>query len=172
MDDGYFDDSVEKLGAHKPAGILRGGKYSLFDAGTHVPFFVSWKNNIQPETSNALICQIDFLASFAKMLGLQINENFDSQNMLSALLGKSKKGRKELVIESMGRLAYITPEWSFIPSYAGDKTNKTGNELGNLPSDALFNLIKDESQKKNLADKNIFILKKLKSRLKKLTKGY
>lgn len=35
---GYYDDAVEKLGNHKPAGELRGGKYSLYDAGTRVPF--------------------------------------------------------------------------------------------------------------------------------------
>ena len=38
LNDGYYDDAVEKLGDHKPAGPLRGGKYSLFEAGTRVPF--------------------------------------------------------------------------------------------------------------------------------------
>lgn len=43
LNDGYKDMAVEKLGNHDPKGGLRGGKYSLFDAGTHVPFFVYWK---------------------------------------------------------------------------------------------------------------------------------
>ena len=38
LNDGYFDDAVEKLGDHDPFGGLRGGKYSLFEAGTRVPF--------------------------------------------------------------------------------------------------------------------------------------
>ena len=38
LNDGYYDDAVEKVGDHKPAGPLRGGKYSLFEAGTRVPF--------------------------------------------------------------------------------------------------------------------------------------
>jgi arylsulfatase A-like enzyme len=41
VDDGYKDDAVEKLGSHTPAGPLRGGKYSNFEAGTRVPFVVS-----------------------------------------------------------------------------------------------------------------------------------
>ena len=42
VDDGYQDDAVEKLGDHRPAGPLRGGKYSKFEAGTRVPFIVRW----------------------------------------------------------------------------------------------------------------------------------
>ena len=34
VDDGYQDGAVEKLGDHKPAGRLRGGKYSVFEGGT------------------------------------------------------------------------------------------------------------------------------------------
>ncbi len=37
--DGYYDEAVEKNGKHTPWGPLRGGKYSLFEAGTRVPFF-------------------------------------------------------------------------------------------------------------------------------------
>ena len=46
--DGYFDKSYEMLGEHKPAGKLRGGKYSTFEAGTRVPFILSWPNRIKP----------------------------------------------------------------------------------------------------------------------------
>jgi len=34
VDDGYKDQAVELLGAHKPAGKYRGGKYSSFEGGT------------------------------------------------------------------------------------------------------------------------------------------
>lgn len=43
IDDGYKDQAVELLGDHKPAGDLRGGKYSNYEAGTRVPCILRWK---------------------------------------------------------------------------------------------------------------------------------
>lgn len=63
LNDGYKDQSPELVGDHKPAGGLRGGKYSLFEAGTRVPFFVYWKGHIKPVKSDALISHMDMLAS-------------------------------------------------------------------------------------------------------------
>src|SRR5690606_28627874 len=40
LNDGYYDDAVEKAGKHRPNGPLRGGKYSLYEAGARVPFVV------------------------------------------------------------------------------------------------------------------------------------
>ena len=45
LNDGYYDDAVEKLGDHTPSGGLRGGKYSLFEAGTKVPLLLIGKGN-------------------------------------------------------------------------------------------------------------------------------
>ena len=65
VDDGYADGSVEQLDGHKPAGPLRGGKYSTFDGGTRIPLIIDWPGAKQPSVSNAMVCQIDFFASFA-----------------------------------------------------------------------------------------------------------
>ena len=46
LNDGYYDDAVEKNGNHTATGVLRGGKYSLFEAGTRVPFMMYWKGKI------------------------------------------------------------------------------------------------------------------------------
>ena len=59
LNDGYYDDAVEKLGDHTPSGIFRGGKYSLFEAGTRVPFITHWKGTIKPNVSNKLIYEIN-----------------------------------------------------------------------------------------------------------------
>mgnify|MGYP000511964981 CR=1 FL=1 len=53
VDDGYADQAVELLGDHKPWGAFRGGKYSSFEAGTRVPFIVSWPAEVKPGVSDA-----------------------------------------------------------------------------------------------------------------------
>ena len=105
LNDGYYDEAVEKLGKHDPFDGLRGGKYSLFEAGTKVPFMVYWKGTVKPKVSDALVCQVDLMASFAQLLGAK-PQSKDSQNLLDAFLGKSEQGRGDLVVEAMGRLAY------------------------------------------------------------------
>ena len=172
LDDGYQDDAVEKLGNHKPAGDLRGGKYSLFDAGTHVPFFVYWKSKIKHKESKALVCQMDIMASVAALLNQTLKGTFDSQNILPALLGKSNKGRTELVVEANEKMALRYENWAMIPPYKGPQRNDTGNELGNLPDYGLFNLSTDDGQKNNVATKEPVELEKLKSLFFKITKGY
>src|SRR4051812_7931900 len=102
VDDGYKDDAVAKLGSHKPAGLFRGGKYSNFEGGTRVPFIVRWPNHVRAGTSDALVGQIDLLASLATMTHMSFapSDVFDSTDVLSALLGKSKTGRTHLVEEA------------------------------------------------------------------------
>ncbi|OQP64175.1 arylsulfatase [Niastella vici] len=157
LDDGYLDGAVTQLNGHTPWGPLRGGKYSAFEAGTRVPFIVSWPGKVQPHTSGALICQIDFIASFAKMLGQNIpaGEAYDSENMLDALLGKTNTGRTTLVQQG-GALSIVKGDWKYItpndgPANTGPKL--TNIETGNLPTPQLYNLKEDIGEKNNLAQK-------------------
>jgi len=70
VDDGYKDDAVAKLGGHKPAGPLRGGKYSRFDGGTRIPMMARWPGRIKADTqSAALFSQVDLYASFGALTG-------------------------------------------------------------------------------------------------------
>jgi len=154
LDDGYKDDANEKLGKHTPWGPLRGGKYSLFDAGAHVPFMVRWKGTIEPGVSDALVCQMDLLASFAKLTN-QENKSTDSQDILDAFIGKSKTGRENLVIEATGRTCYREGDWIMIPPHKGRPINNkwVNIETGNLDKYQLYNVSEDPGQKKNLAEK-------------------
>src|SRR5690606_41370083 len=62
LDDGYVDGAVTQLNGHTPAGELRGGKYSIFEAGTRVPFLVSGPGVSKNKVSDALFSQVDLLA--------------------------------------------------------------------------------------------------------------
>ncbi len=152
LNDGYIDEAVEKLGDHKPAGPLRGGKYSLFEAGTRMPFITYWKGRIEPKVSDALISQVDLLSSLAKLAGSEIRVS-DSQELLNVLLGSSQHGREEMILEATSRTALRKGEWVMIPPYSGPATNQSVNiELGNAPQYQLYNLKEDIGQQKNLAE--------------------
>ncbi len=152
LDDGYKDDAVVKIGKHTPRGGLRGGKYSLFDAGTHVPFMVRWKGTIKPGVSDALVSQMDFTASFASLTG-QTNTTPDSENILDAFLGKSSTGRQGLILGQNGITIYRQGDWVLIPPHKGSKmTNKWVNiETGRDTIYQLYNLKEDRAQQHNLA---------------------
>ena len=151
LNDGYYDDAVEKLGNHKPNGPLRGGKYSLLEAGTRVPFFTYWKGQIKPLVSDALVCQIDLLESIAKLVNVDVKST-DSQELLDVFTGKSNKGRTNLVIEANTKTAFRQGDWIMIPPYSGDPILEEVNiEMGNDKEFQLYNLKKDIGQKNNLA---------------------
>jgi arylsulfatase A-like enzyme len=154
LNDGYYDEAVEKVGNHKPAGTLRGGKYSLFEAGPRVPFISFWQGVIQPGVSDALVCQIDFLNSFASLVDSEAR-TADGQNLLDVLLGKSKIGRRNLIIEASSRTAYREGNWVMIPPYKGSAKNELVNiETGTAPEYQLYNLSDDIGQRQNLARTN------------------
>jgi arylsulfatase A-like enzyme len=154
LNDGYYDDAVEKLGDHTPSGPLRGGKYSLFEAGTRVPFIVYWKGQIKPVVTDATISQIDIFRSIAKLVGSpEVTE--DSKDLLDLLMGKSQTGRDDLVLEATSRTAYRKGDWVMIPPYPGAPKNTNVNiELGNAKEYQLYNLANDLGEQNNLAASN------------------
>ena len=154
LNDGYYDDAVEKLGNHTPAGNLRGGKYSLYEAGTRVPFITYWKGKIKPQVSNEIVTQIDFLNSFSSLLGSDIKSN-DGVDLSSVFFKNFGKGRDELVIQATSRTAFRKNNWVMIPPYNLIAVNPRVNiELGNSKDYLLFNLDDDISQQTNLSKSN------------------
>lgn len=154
VNDGYYDDSEEKLGNHQPAGPLRGGKYSLFEAGTRVPFFTYWKGKISPGVSDAMVSQLDLFSSLAALVG-SAESTDDSKELLDVFLGKSVAGRDELVIEATSRTAFRKGDWAMIPPYKGPAVNtQVKIELANADEYQLYNLDEDIAQQNNQANSN------------------
>ncbi|MCA8967774.1 MAG: sulfatase-like hydrolase/transferase, partial [Planctomycetes bacterium] len=133
VNDGYRDQSEEKLGEHRPAGPWRGGKYSAFEGGTRVPFVVRWPGRVAPGESAALVGQVDFCATLAKIAGVELADGDapDSLDQSAAWFGKDRRGRDHL-IEQAGALSLRQGAFKFIEANkrgAFDKQTKT--ELGN-----------------------------------------
>ncbi|MFI3314135.1 MAG: arylsulfatase [Rikenellaceae bacterium] len=154
-DDGYVDEAYELLGDHKPTGPYRGGKYSSYDAGTHVPLFVKWPNVIKAgKQSNAIFGQIDIITSLAALVGVDV-ELEDSENHLSVLLGKEKKGgRENLILEAPGNnLILRQGDWVYIPPMDKAGYSVDNIEGGRMNEAQLFNVKKDPGQQNNIAAK-------------------
>ncbi|WP_223142622.1 sulfatase family protein [Aquirufa aurantiipilula] len=164
LDDGYEDGAVTQLNGHTPWGGLRGGKYSTYEAGTRVPMLISWPGKIKAQVSDAMVSQIDFIASFAHFFNqkLKTNEAPDSENMLNVLLGKSPEGRKVLVKQGINSVAIVKGEWKYIEPNAGPSINKLVNiELANSTLPQLYNLNADKGEQNNLATQHPELVKEL-----------
>ncbi|MEO0338767.1 MAG: arylsulfatase, partial [Bacteroidota bacterium] len=125
---------------------------SLFEAGTRVPFISYWKGKIEPKVSDAMVSQVDFLASIGKLVGSKV-QGKDSQDLLPALMGQSPEGRENLVIQATGRTALRQGDWVLIPPYEGSPISRNVNiETGNDSVYQLYNLKTDLGQQQNLAE--------------------
>ena len=154
LNDGYYDDSDTKNGSHTPWGPFRGGKYSLFEAGTHVPFITYWQGEIEPGESDAVISQVDILSSLAALVGSE-SRGQDSEELLDVLLGKSTHGRDDLILEATSRTALRKGNWVMIPPYKGPAINTQVHiELGNSEVYQLYDIDGDQAEQTNLAESN------------------
>jgi arylsulfatase A-like enzyme len=170
VDDGYQDEAVEKLGGHRPAGPLRGGKYSAFEGGTRVPFVVRWPGRVKPGVSSALVSQVDLLASLAALTGQKpdMASAPDSLNILPALLGDSKRGRDHLV-EQSDVLSLREGPWKFIePGQGPPILQDTNTETGLSPTPQLYSLSEDLGETNNLSASQAERSRRMKKRLSEI----
>jgi arylsulfatase A-like enzyme len=174
--DGYMDDAVEKLGDHKPAGPLRGGKGTVFEGGTREPFIVRWPKHVKTGTSDALVCQIDLVRSLASLTGQKLAKGAapDSVDVLPALLGKSEKGREQLVEQSRN-LAVRQGKWKLIEpertAVAPKGAKRDAKRPEGPPQPQLYNLADDLVEKHNLAKDRPEKVKELKKLLDDIRKS-
>jgi arylsulfatase A-like enzyme len=153
VDDGYQDEAVARLSSHRPNGPLRGGKYSNFEGGTRVPLIVHWPARVKPGVSDALVSHVDLLRSFAQLTGAELPPGAgpDSENMLGALLGESRKGR-QLLVEQAGDLSLRDGTWKLISPGKGPKIQvNTNTEMGTDTAPQLYDLSADIGETKSLA---------------------
>lgn len=175
LNDGYEDKAEELLGKHKPNGPFNGGKYSAFEGGTRVPTIVYWPGTVEKGKSSALIGQVDMYKSLISLINGTDNHKIppDGQNVLPALLGKTKKGRDHLLEESytfsirQGNWKYIAPSQKDYSWVDIDKNIASG--IKTIPQ--LYHLETDLTESKNLAEENPEKVRELKSLLDNIVKS-
>lgn len=171
IDDGYEDGAFEDLNGHMAAGPLRGGKYSIYEGGTRMPFIVRWPKRVKPGVSHALVSQVDLLASFASLSGVAIPEEAgpDSLDHLATILGDSNESRSH-IIEHANILAIRQGKWKYIPGggrASGALHWNGGNRPANAPEE-LYDLEQDVAERNNIAGQYPEVAKRLGALLTKV----
>jgi arylsulfatase A-like enzyme len=145
---------LQKAG-HEPSYIYRGNKADLYEGGHRVPFLVRWPAQVKPGVSNALVGQLDFLATFADITGASVPAAMaeDSVSFLPVLRGDKSEVRQGIVSQSInGSFAIRDGQWKLLLSAgsAGWSSPKPGPEEAGLPPVQLYDLSKDPGERKNL----------------------
>lgn len=172
LDDGYGDFAEQLVGNHKPAGIYRGGKYSAYEAGTRVPTIMYWKGKIKPTISNALVSQVDFYKTIAKLINVNVETEVavDSEDQLNTWLGKNKNGRTWLFEESYTfslrkhNWKFITPVEGTVPAWFANKRVESGLSK----TVQLYNLDQDPAEQKNVAIQFPNLVQEFQNKLKQI----
>jgi arylsulfatase A len=172
LNDGYEDQALELVGEHKPAGPLRGSKYSAFEGGTRVPTITYWPGKIKPGNSGALVSQLDIYASIGRLVDEELSDHeaIDSRDQLAVWLGQSEAGRDYLVEESVGGLVLRYGSWKYIPGVENPRrgTNTKGVEVGFAKVPQLYDLGTDIGEQVNLAAQHPELVSTLQVRFERI----
>ena len=150
---------------HWSSHPFRGAKRDLYEGGHHVPTIIRWPGVLPAGgTNEALLSQIDFMATFAAMLSVDLPEDqaIDSHNQLATVLGQPASVRETLVHNTFeDHYAIRDGDWVLIDAPMGYTRMRDqipgwearhGYEDDDLPVE-LYDLSKDPGQHHNLAAK-------------------
>ncbi|TWT74215.1 sulfatase family protein [Allorhodopirellula solitaria] len=180
LDDGYKDGAIEKNGDHRAAGIYTGGKYSVHEGGTRIPFITRWKGHVEPGESDAVVCTIDLAASLSAIAGQEIPEQAcqDSVDVSKALLGREGgEGRQWLVQQDNGRrgnYGFRKGKWKLHRYDSGRTQNVVVEEslrVSKVPEFMLFDLEKDPEEQHDVLDDYPEVAAQLKAELVEIVQG-
>jgi len=138
---------------HRLNGDLLGFKFGAWEGGHRVPFIVRWPKRVPAgTTSDALVSQIDLLATFAAAGGGAIAEDaiVDSVNQLPEFTGTATDAARDLLVLSPNSPKHLTirkGKWVYIPARdeGGFQGKKVGDHLlAGAASQPLTNLVNSD----------------------------
>lgn len=121
---------------HHSNHSFRDGKFSIYEGGTRVPFFIRWPAGIQHpgRVWDKRVGQVDLLATLAELIGAVLPDDAaeDSQSFAPVLMDpKAELIRAPLVSHSFsGQFAITYEDWKLVLPF-----KKKSFELYNLSSD-------------------------------------
>lgn len=157
---------------HYPSGPLRGYKADAWEGGHRVPFLARWPGVVKPgSVCGQLVCQADFLRTFADILGAKLPDNAgeDSFSLLPLLKGLDKPIRENAVsASSSGTPAVRKGSWKLIARATGNGAFAKSSPVEPATPMLLYNLADDLGETKNLAAEMPEKVAEMKALLEKL----
>ena len=159
-DNGASGEGGQDMNFFRSSGPLKGGKRSIYEGGTRVPFIARWPGRIkQGTTSNLPSGFNDFLATACDVAGEKVTIKTDGISYLPTLLEKTaEQKRHRLIYYSWARAQAVrVGNWKLI------RMGKGGKQL------ELYNLVEDIGEKNNLAAQKPEVVKRLMPYFKEAT---
>ena len=97
-DNGTHKAIVSKL----PGMDLQGGKGTMTEAGSRVPFLAWWPGTIKPAVREEFFCLVDVIPTVTAMSGIKIDREIDGMDLSHNFLGKAGKDREHVLINHGG----------------------------------------------------------------------
>jgi len=89
---------------------LRGGKRTMNEAGTRVPFIARWPGRIPSGRRDSFISLMDMLPTLASMAGIPIEHEVDGMDLSHNLLDKPGKDRETFAMAFEGGVYFVRDE--------------------------------------------------------------
>lgn len=129
------------------SGELRGAKFTEWEGGVRAPAIIRWPNGFRgPKVINQVTGYVDVMPTLLEIAGIrEAPQNpLDGLSMVPVLTGKKQNIDRAFYL---GSGAIINNEWKLI--VASDRNPKM-----QLTEDHLFRIVKDPSEKNNVAKEN------------------
>lgn len=161
---------------HKASYIYRGHKADIYEGGHRVPFVARWPQVVAPGSrSDAIISQVDLLATAAEIAGAQVPEDQgeDSVSFLPLLENAAAEAPRNTVITQSinGSFAIRDGNWklALCPGSGGWSEPRPGrDDMSDLPPVQLFDLAADPGEQSNLATKHPERVEKMSATLQRM----
>ena len=152
---------------HWSSAPFRGLKRDIYEGGHHVPFVIKWPGVTKAgSTSDALISQVDLMATFARLVGardLEKDDAEDSISFLAYLKAETTTPPRTVHVHNpyAGHYAIRSGDWLLVAAkdgYVSGRSKAWEAKHRYSADDAaaveLFNIKSDPGQRKNLASKS------------------
>ena len=161
----FISDNGGSLVTYANNKPLKGGKYTLFEGGTRVPFIVSFPGTYNSGKSDNLVSAMDIYPTICAMTNSEIPEQIDGLNLDPLLTGKDKTVAHDYLFwDTKKEMALRFGKWKLL--ITNSDPNSRLQIVSTPKGDFLFDLDKDIGETKNLATEYPELISQLKNKLK------